>query len=337
MIVLISTPEYITNVSPEIISRWVATESPNNFRLHRRDFDIVTAVSYGATLLRLTVAAGTYGGSVGSVISVYNKTLDAMFLGEVLAGSGTTTIDTNIKFITGFAPGDPALDPDRLITYINDYTLYGGYYFEGRLTINDIAEILTVIASPDTFGYADLDVSGLLRIHTALGKIGDYTAQIMKETIKSGKFSFEYRYKTWSDLTQPYIPEGGCISPPSDEILWYYGECVRSEEQGSNLHEYVPTTLADAPFLNLFNEPVYFDGLPFDITYILPETVIVSPSTELIVTLKVYNIANTQLGADIITYVAADELEGYFNSLAITPESLPVGRHHMTAEIEIPE
>jgi len=336
MIGLIRTPEYAEPLDPLIISRWVATESENNFRLHRRDFDIVTASSYGATLLRLTVAAGTYDGTIGNVILVYNKTLNAMFVGEVLVGSDTTTIDTNIAFITGFAPGDPPLDPDRLITYFNDNTLHGGYYFEGKLTINGIDETLTVIASPDTFGYADLDVSGILRIHTALGKTGDYTAQIMKETTKSGKWSFEYR-GAWYGSSEGWIPEGGSISPPSDEIFWYYGECVRSEKQGSNLHEYVPTTLADAPFLNLYLEPVYFRGNPFDISFILPEFAVVSPTSELIVTLKIYNIANTQLGADIVTHVAADELEGFINSLTIDPASIPAMAHHMTAEIEIPE
>jgi len=322
MIELISTPGYITNVSPEIISRWVATESSNNFRLFRRDWLISLTANNGGFLEITTSTAFT--GTEDDAIAVYNLTNGAMYVGTITNVAGDV-LTTDIPYVAGMN-----------IIYMNDNTLHGGYYFEGRLTINDVIETLTVIASPDTFGYADLDVSGILRIHTALGKAGDYTAQIMKETTKSGKFSFEYR-GAWYGSNEGWIPEGGCISPPSDEILWYYGECVRSEEQGSNLHEYVPTTLADAPFLNLFNEPVYFKGLPFDISFINPEFPVVSPTSELIVTLKIYNIANTQLGADIITYVAADELEGFINSLTIDPDSIPAMAHHMTAEIEIPE
>ena len=322
MITLISTPEYAEPLDPLIISRWVATESENNFRLFRQDWLISLTANNGGFLEITTSTAFT--GSDDDAIAVYNAANLAMYVGTITNVAGDV-LTTDIPYVAGMN-----------ITYMNDNTLYGGYYFEGRLTINDVIETLTVIASPDTFGYADLDVSGLLRIHTALGKVGDYTAQIMKETTKSGKWSFEYR-GAWYGSSEGWIPEGGSISPPTDVIDWYYGECVRSEEQGSNLHEYVPTTLADAPFLNLFDEPVYFKGNPFDISFILPEFPIVSPASELTVTLKIYNSANTQLGADIITYVPADELEGFINSLTIDPDSIPATAHHMTAEIEIPE
>lgn len=333
MITLISTPEYSDSVSPPNISRWVASESPNNFRLHRHDFDIVTAFN-NAGFLNLTVAAGTYVGTTGDIVSVFNKTLNAMFVGNTLAGTGTTTIVTDIPFITGFAPGDTALDPDRTITYLNDHTFYGGYYFEGRLTINGILESLTVIASPDSFGYADLDVSGVLRIKTSLGKTGDYTSPIMKEPTKSGNFSFEYR-GCWYGSSESWIPEGGVISPPSDVITWYYGECVRSEEQGSNLHEYVANGIFNAPFLNSFEKPVYFLGLPFDISFIFPETVPVSPSSDVTVTMKIYNSLNTQLGGDVVTAVPADSLEGFINSLMIDPVTIPDTADHLTLSISI--
>jgi hypothetical protein len=333
MITLISTPEYSDSVSPPNISRWVATESPNNFRLHRHDFDIVTAVNNGGKL-RLTVAAGTYLGTTGDIVSIFNKTLNAMYVGNTITGTGTTTIDTDIPFIAGFAPGDVALDPDRTITYLNDHTLYGGYYFEGRLTINGVLESLTVIASPDSFGYADVDVSGVLRIKTSLVKTGDYTAPIMKEPTKSGNFSFEYR-GCWYGSSELWIPEGGVISPPSDTITWYYGECVRSEEQGSNLWEYVATGIYNAPFLNSFEKPVYFVGLPFDISFIFPETVPVSPASDVTVTMKIYNSLNTQLGVDVVTVVPADNLEGFINSLTIDPTLIPDTADHLTLSISI--
>jgi hypothetical protein len=311
----------------------VATESPNNFRLHRHDFDIVTAVN-NAGYLQITVAAGTYNGTTGDIISVFNKTLNAMYVGVTTAGTGTTTINTDIPYIAGFKQSDPELDPDRTVTYLNDHTLFGGYYFEGRLKINGVYESLTIIASPDTFGYADLDVSGVLRIKTSLGKTGDYSAPIMKEPTKSGNFSFDYR-GCWYGSSELWIPEGGVISPPSDVILWYYGECVRSEEQGSNLYEYVANAIYDAPFLNSFERPVYFPGLPFDISFIFPETVPVSPTADVTVTMKIYNSTNTQLGTDIITIVPADALEGFINSLNIDSASIPSTADHLTIQIEI--
>ena len=321
MITIISTPGCTIQASPELVSRWVATESPNNFRLFRQDWLISVTASSGAFLMVTTSTPFT--GSNGDAIAVYNATNGAMYVGTITNVAGDV-LTTSITFVAGMN-----------IIYLNDNTEYGGYYFEGRLTINDVVENLTVIASPDSFGYADLDVSGLLRIHTALGKIGDYTSQIMKETTKSGKWSFEYRYKTWTDLDRDWIPEGGSISPPSDTINWYYAEAVRSEEQGSNLSEYVPSDLNDAPFFNQFTEPVYFLGMPFDISFILPELAEVSPTSEITVTLKIYNQANAQLGGDIVSYVAADELEGFVCSLNIDETTIPPTAHHMTAEIEL--
>jgi hypothetical protein len=325
MITLISTPVYVDPLDPTVLYRWLATESPNNFRLFRADWNVILSAD-NAGLLDITLdIVGAFPGAIGDSIAVYDFNTDSMYTGlitNVVAG----LISTDIVWVAGMD-----------IRYMNDNTLYAGYYFEGRLTINGVVETLTVIASPNTFGYADLDVSGILRIHVALGKVGDYTDQIMKETNKSGTFTFEYR-GAWfgSDEGWTEADDDEPITSPPIASVWYYAEAVRSEEQGSNLHEYVANAIQDAPFFNSFNEPVYFLGMPFDLSFILPEFADVSPASELIVTLKIYNAANTQLGADIVTYVAADALEGFVNSLTIDEATIPVGAHHMTAEIEIP-
>lgn len=328
MITLISTPEYVDPVSPSIVSHWLATESPNNFRLLRHDFDIVTA-SNNAGYLTVTVAAGTYTGAIGNVIAVYNKTLDAVFVGTVLAGSTTTTINTDIAFVTGFDPGDTALDPDRVITYVNDNTLHGGYYFEGRLTINGVLNTLTIIASPDSMGYADLDVSGILRIITEIGKITDYSALILADTNKSGNFTLEYR-ECWYGSSEAYVPQGG-----SPAEIWYYAEAVRSEEQGSNLHEYVATDIACAPFLNSFDRPVYFAGLPFDISFIMPELSALAPGADITVVICQYSSANVLLSTTT-TLVPNADLEGFVCSLTIDPAAIASNAAYFTAEISAP-
>lgn len=328
MITLISTPEYADPVSPSIISYWVATESPNNFRLLRHDFNIVTAANNGG-YLQITVAAASYTGAIGNVIAVYNKTLDAVYTGTVIAGSTTTIIETDIPFIAGFDPSDPALDPDRAITYINDNTLHAGYYFEGRLTINGVLNSLTIIASPDSMGYADLDVSGILRITTTIGKLSDYSTTLLAETNKSGNFTLEYR-ECWYGSSESYTPQGG-----SPQEIWYYAEAVRSEEQGSNLHEYVATDLACAPFLNSFDRPVYFSGLPFDISFIMPERPLLSPSGDITVTIRQYSSANILLSTTT-TLVTNADLEGHVCSLTIDPAAIASNAAYFTAEITAP-
>lgn len=320
MITLISVPAYSDLASPPNICRWVATESPNNFRLLRQDW-LVTGANAGG-FLQLT-SASDYTGNVADDIAVYCSATNQMYVGKVTNIDGTfRIITTDIVWVAGMN-----------ITYFNDNTLFGGYYFEGRLTVNGIIEALTIIASPDSFGYADLDVSGILRIKTSLGKVGDYTSRIMKETTKSGSFSFEYR-GCWYGSSNPWIPEGGAISPPSDVIPWYYAEAVRSEEQGSNLHEFVPTDIFDAPFLNQFDQPVYFLGLPFDISFIFPEQARISPASDITVTIKIYDSSNLLLDT-IIETIAANSLEGFVNSLNIDQASIPTNASYMTAEISV--
>jgi hypothetical protein len=186
MITLISTPEYVDPADPSVICRWLATESPNNFRLLRRDFIVYsgTSVSSGG-FLRFRLSS-SYTGATTNAIAVYDSTTDSMYVGTVTA-IGTSAIandliTTDIVFTAGMN-----------VIYMNDNSLFGGYYFEGRLIINGVKYPLTIIASPDSFGYADMDVSGILRIVTSIGKVGDYTSRIMRETTKSGRFNFEYR------------------------------------------------------------------------------------------------------------------------------------------------
>jgi hypothetical protein len=115
---------------------------------------------------------------------------------------------------------------------------------------------------------------------------------------------------------------------------WYYGECVRSEEQGSNLHDYVADALNDAPFLNQFEEPVYFLGLPFDLSFILPEMPLVSPALDITVNINIYDSNNLWLST-ITEHIPVDQLEGFINSLNIDAATIPSGAAFMTAEITV--
>lgn len=316
MITLISTPAYVDPADPAVICRWLATESANNFRLLRRDW-LVTAASTTNVLGKVRVDLTTsYTGLTGNIIALYDLTTGQMFIGEVTAigTSGvnpTDRVTTDIDYVAGMD-----------MTYLNDNTLHAGYYFEGKLTINGVASSLTIIASPDSFGYADLDVSGILRISTSIGKTGDYTQRVMTEPTKSGTFYFEYR-ECWYGSNNAYTLEPN---------FWWYGECVRSEEQGSNLHDFVADSLNDAPFLNSFEQPVYFRGLPFDLSFILPELYVTSPSSDLTVQIKAYDSNNTLL-VTTTEYVSSFALDGHICSLMIDTIAIPSGAAYFTAEI----
>lgn len=313
-ITLVSVPASVIQVSPEIISRWLATESPNNFRLQRKDW-LITASGMNAGSpsdgMAFTLAEA-FDGNEGDSVSVYNNFNGAMYTGLVTLVSGSD-IETDIPYSASF---DGA--------YLNDNTLFAGFYFEGQLTINDVVQALTVIATPNSFGIADIDVSGVLRITTALDKVGDYSALVMAETNKSGKFTFAYR-PAWYGSDQSYIEEGND---------WYYAEAVRSVEQGSNLADFVASEAGDAPFLNSFEQPVYFAGFPFDISFILPAMVEISPGSLLRVIMKRYNAAGILL-ATFQEDVDPATIQGRVCSLNVDPDAIEASAAYMTAEIQL--
>jgi len=228
--------------------------------------------------------------------------------------------------------------PNIFKFFTDEHIANQGFYIEARLTANGVqlSDQMNIIASPNPAGYADLDVSGVLRTLTSLGKDGDYSHLIMKEETKSGIFTIEFRTrwfgKSDDETINPFIPEA------SPNVTWYYGECVRSEEQGSNLHDYVATTFDDAPFLNSFTQPVYFLGLPWDISFILPEC---SPA-DITVNIQFYNSYNAPVGA-LLTYSQDVDLtspslslDGHICSLRMDSAIVPTGAKYFTAEITSP-
>lgn len=341
---LISTPEYEDlPLHPGYFCYWLATESPNIFQFRRMDFDVASvahSTRVGINYLQITVTAGTYTGKLGNSITIFNPVANVKYSGFVIT-PGVTVIETDIPWIASMATS--------LATnsYVNDNTLYGGFYIEARLIVNGdlLPEQMNIIASPDSFGIINLDVSGVLRIMTSLGKDGTYGIDpvtllfdddlvLQKEEKKSGYFELEYRTRWFGEsdsvVNNTYV---GCCSPA---MTWWYGEVVRSEEQGSNLHDFVADANNEAPFLNSFEQPVYFRNLPWDISSILPEVLTGSPATDITVTIDFFNSLNSPVGAPKIYTVDLDALDGRIVSLSINPAIVPLSATHITAVITVP-
>jgi len=90
--------------------------------------------------------------------------------------------------------------------------------------------------------------------------------------------------------------------------------------------------LNDAPFFNQFAEPVYFRGLPFDLSFILPEQWITSPSVDLTVTIMVYDSEHNLLST-IVENISSFLLDGHVCSLTINSSDIPVGTAYFTSVI----
>lgn len=291
MIQLVETPP-----RPLDGQNWVATEAPTNFRFLRNDYTRDGEQANG-DYLQLTLNE-QFNGQEGDAITVHcteidGTTMDAMFVGTVTGIDSAYVITTDILWQTGF-----------VWDYMNDDSERAGYFFEARLTVNNVVQALTVMASPDTYGYANLDVSGLLRIMVALGKNEDsYDDYVVTETGKGGSFTLEYR-EVWYGTVGQWTAE---------DNLWGYVEAVRSIEQGSDMSEFVAFDANEGKFLNAFAVPVFFTGLPFDISAIMTQ-----PHQTASVTAVCYSAAGIEVGR--IEYNWGDSVSsGRVVSLFINP------------------
>ena len=303
MITITDTPVYEFG-SPAVACRWVATECPVVFEFARKDFTVVAA-SNSSGYLRLQLSA-LFTGTNGDSITVFDSASGGVLTGTVTNTATAYYIITSIPYSAAYTP-----------TYLNDNTLRTNYYLEARLTINDVVGTITLKASPNAAGAIQMDVSGLLRIATMTTKVGDYSARIIAETSKSGKFTIEYR-EVWVGSSNAYTAEGN---------TWYYVQAVRSEEQGCNLHEYVMDGVNDAVFFNTFSRPTYFAGLPFDLSFIWPADFIA-----VTVTIKTYNASNVLLSTTE-EYIEDDGFAGYLCSVNIDPEGIEANADHFTIQI----
>jgi hypothetical protein len=336
---LISIPRCNDATHPADYSYWLATESANIFKFQRTDFNVVSVTSAnraGIDYLQITVDAASYTGVLDNIITIFNTTYGVKYTGHIVTGFTTTVLETDILWVTSMAAS--------LATgYVNDNTLYGGFYLEGRLVVNGdiLPEQMNIIASPDGFGFIDLDVSGVLRVMTSLGKDGTYGVDpvtglfdpdlaLQKEETKSGNFILEYRTRWFGQTSDEAVnPYQTCCSPP---MTWYYGEAVRSEEQGSNLHDYLPNVSDEEKFLNSFDQPVYFRSLPWDISFILPDTA--SATADVI--LSFFNSVNAPVST--VTYtvdITTDVIDGHIVSMSVDPASVPLTAVYFIAKIVV--
>lgn len=247
-------------------SRWVATESPILFGLQRNDLsdqqivrdEYITSSEDSGGFLKLIITwhEEDFLFYEGDSVSVHDATTDTMLTGTITTVGEDASLILSIPWVAGTD-----------IDYLNDNTTKPNYYFEVRLTINETLNALTVIASPNSFGYAEIDVSGVLQTVLTAGKVGAETGAIVAETNKSGWFTVEVR-ECWYYSSESYTEEGN---------TWNYAEFVRSAEQGGNLEEYVPdyvdespagTFNYDNPICNLFTRPVITEDLPFSLSYL---------------------------------------------------------------------
>jgi hypothetical protein len=312
-------PLIIDNTPVVGSSRWVATESPVLFGLQRNDLsdhriirnEYITSSENSGGFLKLILywAEADFFFYSGDSVSVHDATTNTMLTGTITTAGEDASLILSIPWVAGTD-----------IDYINNNTTKPGYYFEARLTINGVVNPLTVIASPNTVGYADVDISGILQTVILKGKSGVETGNIAPENNKSGMFEVAFR-ECWYGSSESYTEE---------DNLWNYAEFVRTSSEGSNLEELTPDYVNQSPagtfnysnpICNLFEKPVLTRGLPFSISYLQGMSELGSPAVDetVRVVIQQFTSEHTSLGTTTIDVAVTPPIYGRLCSVNIDP------------------
>ena len=306
--------------------KWVTPESPVLFGLQRKDISnddsspapdwYIDSTQDNGGYLEFTLSAIDSPFSEGDSLMLHDDTTGEELYGVITEVSGADFL-TDIVWVAGTD-----------IDYINNFTLFPGYYFEALLTINGVVNALTARAYPNSAGYADMNIAGVLRTTILPGK-ADETLNINPEVNKSGRFTVSFR-PCYYGSDESYVEEGG---------YWSYASFVRNSIQGGNLLEYEGIFIDEDPpddfnyvypICNQFEKPVFFKGLPFDLSFLLNR---VTNDQTFTVTIAIYDATNTLI--DTISY----EVEGSSTnssrlcSAVISPDDIPDEAKYFDVEI----
>lgn len=250
MLSVTKTPESAIGTTG-FISRWLATDAPIEFWAQRKDNLISASVSV-AGLTRITISPDNsiFFPEVDEYITVHT-TSGAYLIAKVTAVAGNNyTLDL-------------AYNANLVFDFMVAHQKKVSYFVEVRLTVNGQVLANTLRFTPNLNGLVKCDVSGYLQSYVSDDKQGTtgITASI-KESSQSGKFLFGIR--------ENYVgaPSSSYTVLPNE---WFYCKGTRSVEKGTNLVEFVPNLGAEAKFLNYFDRPLLYRGMPFDLSFIYSE------------------------------------------------------------------
>lgn len=278
-------------------SKWLATDSKIVFEVQRKDNNISTTVNDGGKA-RITISTSNslFYLSVGEFISVYDSVSGVSFITSVLTKHSDTDYTLNIAYAS------------QQFSYYVAYQKPVNYFFEVKLTVNGVEQAATARFTPQLNGLSKCDISGYIQTYVSDEKTGTYIDNNTAETNQSGNFAFAVSENYIGNTNTTYLVNNN---------IWYYVKAARSIEKGTNVAEFVPNLEAQAEFLNYFDEPTYWLGLPFDISFVYSELLQGKP-IQLIE--EHYNSLNVLLSTQSKD-VDANAI-GYLNSAAIKADSI---------------
>lgn len=250
MLEIVKTPaQEIGNTG--FISRWLATDAPIEFWAQRKDNLISSVANNGGNFqINLSTANSIFYPIVGEFISLHAQ--GAYYIVQVLSKQSDSQYTIALSY-----------NASTVFDYYVAHQKPVNYYVDIKLSINGIEQQNLAGFTPNFNGLCKCDISGYLQSYVNDDKRATVDGDVnVKEANQSGSFTFYIRENYIGNVNSSFV---------LNQNTWYYIKGARSIEKGSNVSEFVPNLSQQTEFLNYFEEPTCYVGLPFDISFIYSE------------------------------------------------------------------
>jgi hypothetical protein len=246
------------------ISRWNAAHNPIRFTYQRKDFEVLSTAEMSGHVL-VSANVDTTQLTVGEYVYLNSEGYD--FTAKVLSTllfEGAYLVELDYPYVSDTTGG--FLNINSLVKYYEIETFVTFIDLEtGNLTTS------TSRNTPNSKGLVVADLHALLKSALSTDDSSSYNVINYRDLNQAASYTISFR-EVWEGYTGQTV---------EIETPFYVTFAARQLGQlyGGNMLEFVPfvSPLRPAKFLTDFEEPVYSEGFPFDISFIYSEWLLGQP------------------------------------------------------------
>jgi hypothetical protein len=258
MIVLTKFPITNVNGSTALPSRWSSVHQPIFFEGCRRDMSIIKITPFSGVWRILLSSAPPVGLAIGHKIWVSSGSTNAEL--TVGAISGTALL------VTGAVAGS------SLGGYCNFTTLRKNYYVTLKIYVVDANNVYQYIGAhelrPSVNGSFSFDPHGYLKSYAEMTDTFKYNVKNLKQVKQGSRFNFSHK--------ENWMGSSNTESALSTTTQFFWTNAVKQlqEKYNFNVGKHVLFPSIDtAKFMTDFEQPTYFVGFPFSLSFIWSDKV----------------------------------------------------------------
>jgi len=246
------------------VSRWNAAFNPIVINYQRKDFAIVSISQLGSQIaVKTSVTLTSDQFNKGINDGVYFKSPKYEYYGNPVSYNPTDGFIFDYLYLGDDTEG-----------YLNVNSIKPNFFVQTEITSgnNPIKkDVLVAEHSPNNDGHTRADLSPYLQSLLSPDETYNYLSPNYKDYNLGGSYTIRYR-EVWDGGNTEWF------SAPYP-LYYTYAAMQLGDKYGGNMAQYipfltVPNNSLKAKFLSGFDKPVFWSGLPFELSFIYSENII---------------------------------------------------------------